>query len=176
MSNRPVSRNRWRIALLALGLLCVGGAALIAALALGAADPSRAPRLILDTITPSVSNPLSAPPYTLELNATNSGPPESAWGLWVGADENDALVFLIDNQGYVSVAHGVERDWSQFIHLRPQTNALTLNVEADGSATFRVNGEIAWRGSIETMPESRWGIATEKQPQLDWNNVRVFAS
>ncbi len=150
--------------------------ALMIALSVGAADPPRAPQLMLDTIAPAPINPLPAPPYTLEVSATNSGPPDSAWGFWIGADESDALVCLIDGQGYRSVAHGVERDWSQFIHLKPQTNGLYLNVEASQSATFRINGEIVWRGSIASTSENRWGIAADAAPQLNGLRVRVFAS
>ncbi len=174
MSNAPVSRRKWQTALTVLMLISVGGAALAAALAFGLADPPRAAILSLDTTAPASSNPLPAPPYTLEVTATSGGPADSAWGIWLGADEDSALNFLIDRQGYLSVEHGSERDWKQFIHLKPQTNVLYLNVDASGATTFRINGEIAWRGEIPSA--ANWGLAADGQPQLSQTRAQVFSA
>jgi hypothetical protein len=109
--------------------------------------------------------------YTLELTARNDGPPESAWGIRLASVE-ETLAILIDNQGYLSVSSDDKLHWAEFPHIRPfGDNQIYLHVERGGTATLRINHEIAWEGAVKART---WETAEHHQPALDWQTIALY--
>ncbi|MBI5669276.1 MAG: hypothetical protein HZC41_14830 [Chloroflexi bacterium] len=190
-STDSVPPRQWRQALALLALVIVSGAALAVALALGLADPPRAGSLAWETTSMDVSWPLDkdlggnprlwvlrapveahAPPFTIEIEATVLNLESSAWGLWVETRHAEYL-FLVGYEDYVST--GTMLDWRNFIHIRPDTNQLYLHIEQNGMTTFRVNGEIAWRGQLDLPDTPLWGLATFTNTRFDLRSARLYA-
>jgi hypothetical protein len=62
-----------------------------------------------------------------------------------GIESSNFSVWLYAN-GYFAVNHG---DRIEFIHLRPETNTLSLTFEAANRVRVWLNAEVAWSGTIE---------------------------
>jgi hypothetical protein len=187
MSTSMAPRNKWRFALTTL-LLTIGiSTSVIVTLSLGAADPPRAPTLIvrydnIDTfarraranhIQVADAGLLPPLPLTIDVSASNLASEDSGWGVWVQAASADH-VFLVDKQGYASISYSDHFNWAEFIHIQPVTNRLYLYMDGSMQATFRINDEIAWTGALEISSESHWGIASYNNPQLMWNDIRLY--
>lgn len=177
-----ISPLKWRLSLAALLLTLIGGAAPVALLASGCADPPRAPRLIIDlssteglatTDGRTLVGSLRAVsfPITIEVTAASDAA-SAAWGLWLYA-EDGRHVFRVWGDGYWSMAQ--DGGWQPFIHIMPGENALYLHIEPNGSATFRINDEIAWTGSLP-LHLLEWGVIRPLDSAIDWNNVRLFTN
>jgi hypothetical protein len=181
MSTDSIHPGKWRLALLMLIFTLIGGAVLVTLLALGLGDPPSAGELAWQTKTDQdwqrhrdfgetvlTIAPVRLPeaPFTLELQASNHGVSDSAWGMWI---ETTAGIWtmLVSNEGYMSVSNDEQPHWAGFIHIRSETNKVYLHVEGDHMATVRINDEIAWRGRLAT--ESEWGIARFRRPDLGWD-------
>lgn len=186
-----VPSRQWRLAVMLLLVVIAGGAAVILALALRLADPPRAGAMVWETTSMDVGWPLirdlggsprlwlkrapfetRSPPFTIEIEANVSNTDSSAWGLWIETQPGHSL-FLAGHGGYISAGMGL--DWRGFIHVRPETNHLYLYVEADGAATFRVNGEIAWRGRLDLPAQPAWGLATFTDARFDLRYACLYA-
>lgn len=154
---------RWRLVLLAWAVLLVGGAALVAALALGVADPPCMRASVVDVDAAAWSDNvheddstyygatamLSPAPFTLALRR---GSTDAAWGIWI--DTTDArFAALVTGDGYLSVDDG--GTWREFPHIRREVNTLCLAVRREES-TLYVNNEVAWRGAIR-VGSGEWG-------------------
>ncbi len=140
----------WRAAWILLLVVVVGGAITAVLLAGGAADPPRAGPLIWQW-QPNTSpyyTPIVLPafPYTLEVTGQAAVP----WEIrFTGPDT--VFSILIDPRGFFAVPP-FQADSIPFMHIRPESNTVALNVETSGQATLLINEEIAWRG---TIPEAR---------------------
>ncbi len=191
-ADAPVSPARWRLVLFILAVTLLGGAALALILALGAADPPRAPRLALnlradDDLTDAgtfdgarlLAFPLDlTPPFTIEVEASNSGAAGSAWGIWLRIANPDGsprdLPMLVDNQGYALAAlDSPVLQHHQFIHIQPGSNRLYLHVDQANAAVFRINDEIfatiLLPGTVEAA-----GVALDGSPALDWRSIKTY--
>jgi hypothetical protein len=183
-----VPEHRWRLALAVLAGVLLGGVALLAALALGTANPPRASRLIFQTTNIAgwqklemdgntheavASIPLPPPPFTLELAATNAGSHNSAWGVWLVTGEGTWRV-LLNRNGYASITHDAFPDWFEFIHISPHNNRLYIHAETDGATTARINSESVWQGKF--IPGTQWGVLFYRKPALDWQYVTLHAN
>ncbi len=185
-----VPPRHWRLSLALLLLVIVGGIVLAVALALGLADPPRAGALVWETTSMDVGWPLvkdlggsprlwlkrtraetRSPPFTIEIEADVSNTDSSAWGLWVETQRDDVL-FLVGYGDYIST--GSSLDWRNFIHVQPRINHLYLNIEPDGMTTFRVNGEIAWRGQLDFPDTPSWGLTTFTDARFDLHYARLY--
>lgn len=188
MSTATVHPRQWRLTLSVLLFTMIAGAALLTALALGIADPPRVgQRIWQSTVTDNwplyhttaeadlylSPSPLPQPPFTLEITAANHGIPLSAWGIWLEADK-DISWMLVSNEGYVSFSADDHPHWTEFFHTRPITNKLYVHAEANNNATFRVNDEIAWTGTLITS--ANWGIAFFRNPDVQWDTISMYAS
>lgn len=190
-STNTVPPRQWGLALALLVLVFVGGAMLAVALALGVADPPRGGVLVWETTSMEVGWPLDkdlggnprlwlkrarsetrSPPFTIEIEANVLNTDSSAWGLWVETQHDPAL-FLVGYGDYVST--GAALDWRNFIHVRPDTNHLYLNVEQNGMTTFRINHEIAWSGQLDFPETPSWGLATFTDARFDLRYARLYA-
>jgi hypothetical protein len=184
VSTARVAKHKWYLALALLVCVLCGGGLIMIVLALGYANPLRGAYLVLELQQPPVEvqtvggmsfrqiRSLPPPPFTLEVSATMTDSAE--WGIWLGALPLPQRRFLIDGEGYIGAGSPDSLEWHQFIHARPDTNLIYLHVNADDQATFRVNEEIAWTGSIsETLPE--WGLVNIDGANIQWNSIRVYA-
>jgi hypothetical protein len=185
--HRSVSTiNRWRIILIGLAALVIGGVILMLLLAGGLADPPRVGSLRWQVDAPGnwpitainaeiryQQAPVPLPDsFTLELSAQNSGLDDSAWGIWLD-QAHQSFIILVDNQGYYAITAD-QPDWAQFRHIRRDAiNSLYLHVQSDGTATLRINNEIAWEGPLDA---AAWGIALYRQPQLSWGGMALYSS
>lgn len=192
-STQLVSRFKWWVVVATLVLTVVGGIGLTIILANGAANPPRAAVLIREMIDDSMlsavgsigdvelhgeESPLIAP-FTIEMNASNNGASDSAWGIWLRVLDRENIqdwsqwwVWLVDNQGYMSTDQPLS--WSEFLHIQPRNeNKLSLHIEATGTTTFRINNEVAWTGELPAE-HFQWGIAYYHNPQLIWGGIRLF--
>lgn len=182
----PPEQRRWQFALALLAFTLAVGAIITAALALGAADPVLAGRLVLnlntaDDLTPAGSigdvdlrafPDALTPPFAVEIEAANTGSESSAWGVWL-RDGARTLPFLIDNRGYVLSATGdLGLEHFQFIHARRGDSRLTVEVSANGAATVRINDEVfttfALAGAISG------GTATYDTPNIQWQTLKIY--
>jgi len=123
----------WNILLIALAVVIVIGLGLVAILARGAADPPRDNLTILE-FTPDGT---AHTPFTLETTAD---------GFTLTCGESVSLTFQVRLDGYFSVAEAFP-NWSGFHHITRERNTLNLHVDATGEMIFRINQEIAWRGT-----------------------------
>src|SRR5690606_18055526 len=192
-STQLVSRFKWWVVVATLVLTVVGGIGLTIILANGAANPPRAAVLIREMIDDAMlsafgsigdvelhgeESPLIAP-FTIEMNASNNGASDSAWGIWLRVLDRENIqdwsqwwVWLVDNQGYMSTDQPLS--WSEFLHIHPRNeNTLSLQIEATGTTTFRINNEVAWTGELPAE-HFQWGIAYYHNPQLIWGGIRLF--
>ena len=180
-----VDARQWRIAVFALALTLIGGAALAVALLIGAADPPRAAILVLnlnsaDSLTPAGSSgdvrllALPAdltPPFTIEMEASNSGAGGSAWGVWL-RDGATVYPMLIDTQGYVlSATETTPLQHQQFPFIQPNDNRLYVNFDG-GSAVFRINEEVFTTLPLDAIQAG--GLALYGAPNLDWKSIKVY--
>jgi hypothetical protein len=152
----------WRGARTAFIALLTFGAAMIILLYVGLADPPRAGPLVR-RIGPLANAPvpanyttelhspiaLSNRPYTLEIEATVTG---ATWGITF--DDVTHFGIDVDGRGFFSV-RPFQPDSTPFIHIRPESNKIALNVETSGQATLRINDEIAWRGKVPVAASVR---------------------
>jgi hypothetical protein len=188
-SPQPVSTFKWRLTLaLAAGTLMTV-VVMVIVLALGAADPPRGAELLWRTSSADdwqmgdgwddfqlfdAPLPLSAPPFTLELTAANSGTPDSAWGISIQTLEG-RWTAVISREGYVSLTTSPQPSWAEFLHIqRSGENKLYLHVEANGQATLRINDEVAWESHLSVSEGAIWSLAQYRQPKLDWNLIAVY--
>jgi hypothetical protein len=108
----------------------------------------------------------------VEITATNHGLPQSAWGIWLEADDSTVWM-LVSNEGYLSISTDEIPHWSEFFHIRPTTNKLYLHAESNNSFTFRVNDEIAWTGALATGVN--WGVILYRDPDIQWDTISMYA-
>lgn len=189
MSTQIIAARKWRIAIVSLAVLLLAGTVLIVLIAAGIGNPPRAANLTFSAANPeAIGAPMQSGgfthypgtlldtlPATLILQATQRGETESAWGIWLETSANEPpLYLLIDGQGYTAAGMLPELEWRQFIHLRPDTNTLYLHIDAERHATFRINDEIAWTGSLADGQAIHWGIALQNNPRLEWHAIRVY--
>lgn len=183
-----VSARQWRVAVLLTLAIVFGGAGLAILLALGLADPPRAGSLRWqaselsgwlsqtagDLILYTAPLSITQMPVTLEISAENQGSSTSAWGIWLQG-EGRRWFTLVSNEGYLSVSGTARPAWAEFLHIRRgELNTLYLHVEADGTATLRINAEIAWSGRLTLSDEGVWGIAASLQAVLDVLQAAVY--
>jgi hypothetical protein len=163
LMSTPLPPLLWRLGLLALVLVVLGGAGVATAIALGAGDPACG-RVPLTAVEPDVTY-LQTAPYAFEVAASNSGDFESAWGVQIGG-----WTALISSDGYVSTTDDGTRDWRQFPHIRSGRNALCMVIAADASATLYINREVAWRGQLADAHQ--WMAVTEGAVRMTWFTAR----
>lgn len=190
-----VSRRQWQIGLFAFALTLIVGAALALALLAGAANSPRAAMLI-DTLSFSDLMPPPdevgegvrlyrlpiydfRPPFTIEMEARSIGESGSAWGLWlhVRALQADSRRFaaLIDKQGYMLSASGdLSVEHVEFMHIRPDTNRLSVHLSSDNQITFRVNDEIFRAYDFPTAVIGESGVALYGVPQLADDTIKIY--
>jgi hypothetical protein len=176
VSTISADERRGRIVLAVLMLALLGGAAAALAIAAGMADPPRASEQARDFIPAeaAVGIAIDALPLTIEAEASLSGDPRSAWGLWLQSTNGQRYRFLIDGFGYIAAGDEAEPRWRPFPHTRRGApNMLYLHVEASGLTTFRINREIAWRDRLDRI--QRWGIDEVDAPSLVWRRLQQFA-
>lgn len=167
------------------------GAALAIVLALGTANPPRAANLVLnlhsaDDLAPAgtfedmalFALPVElTPPFTIEMQASASGNAASAWGLWlrardVNSDER-VLPMLIDNRGYALAAlTRPALQHVQFMHIRSGSNRVSVHVDSDAHATYRVNDEIF--ATLSIFGVQAGGLATRGTSNLSWDSIKVY--
>ena len=191
MSTKKVSAFRWRLALTVLLGVVFVGSVLLAVLSLGAANPPRGQsvywqanslpadwRVTTSSIVATYYRSAVALPvtrFTIELTATNNGNPDSAWGLWLQAGDSTWSI-AVDAQGYLILRTGsAAPTHTQFRHLRPKVNTISLDVQTDGSAVLRLNSEIAWTGELGRGQADLWGVMEQYDPVLKWESLRIFA-
>ncbi len=181
-SDQDVPAWLWRSAWIAfVGVFGLGITAAVL-LAGGGANPPRAGRIILNigpitgsavptNYTTEVGRPnaLPDPPYTLEVEVSNS----AAWG--VAFDDAGKFGIEIDSRGFYSVLP-LLRDSTPFIHIRPESNRIAINVEASGRATLRINDEIAWRGTAPTAASATIHITGGREQSGPFTLQRVTVS
>lgn len=175
MSTISADERRGRVALAVLMLTLLGGAAAVLAVAAGIADPPRAGEQARD-ISPAEAArgiTIDALPLTIEAEASLTGDPRSAWGLWLRSANGQHYRFLIDGLGYIAAGDEIEPRWRPFPHTRRGApNMLYLHVEVDGLTTFRVNREIAWRDRLGHI--QHWGIDESGTALLVWRRLQYF--
>ena len=177
-----LSARRWRLVVAALLFTLAAGAALVALLASGVADPPRAPRLVINlssieglatTDERTLVGSLRAVsfPITIEVTAASNNA-SATWGLWVYA-EDGLHFFRVRGDGYWSMAEN--GGWQPFIHVAPAENRLYLHIEPDASATFRINDEIAWQDSFP-LHLLEWGVIHDTSTPINWRSIRLYGS
>jgi hypothetical protein len=182
------TRFRWRAALGITLAIPVVGVVVMALLAMGVADPPRSDPLQWQTQSLAgwtstgegdyrqnaapVMLPSAA--FTLEISAVNTGPPDSAWGVYFDAEP--PLFFLVDNQGYFSATETLaEPDWRPFIHICPNTlNKLYILRESNGTLILRINDEIAWADTTQDVAAHPWGIIQYRQAAVAWDSIDLY--
>lgn len=184
-STQVVPPRKWRLALISLALTLLGGVILIVALANGAGNLVYPPRLIID-LDSDANLPLFPPdqllvsslsseqaPIVIEVSASAQSL-TADWGIWIRT-QNGILPFRLRSDGYFSLTPGF--GWQQFIHIRPQTNTLTLSISPHPNryGTLRINQEIAWSGSIAANV-SEWGILRPENDRITWHSIRLYIS
>lgn len=183
-------RRWWIFAWVLIAGSLLGGLTLLIALAFGAANPPVEDRLQAQFTHPDdwpltrhttdlgyylAPAVLPSGGFTLQASAINTGPPDSAWGLWL-AGETDVLVILLNNEGYLSVTRNDGRAWQGFPHSRPgQPNQIALTVTETNAASLRINDELAWSGIFTPVEGAQWGILYDHQPQMTGSSVLIFA-
>ena len=186
MSTDSLHPGKWRLALLMLMFTVIGGAGVVILLALGLADPPRAGSLVWRSDSDQDWQPyreideaalynapirLPEAPFTLELQASNQGASDSAWGIWIRTTDGIRII-VVSREGYLSISSDERPHWAGFIHIGSETNKLYLNVESDHYATLRINDEIGWTGRLVTTNE--WGVVRFRQPDLIWDGWRCM--
>ena len=185
------------IALLALALTLAIGVGAAWALARGAADPPRAPVLMLnenrqDRLVPAATlngvrlyHLADAPiidslPFTIELEAVNEGEPRSAWGVWITPgrlESGDGLPIMISDQGYIlSPLDSTALEQAQFMHISAAHNRLTLHVDAEGNMTLRVNDEVVRALDRHVTLPLDYGVALLGNVRLQAFSARVYTT
>lgn len=186
LSIETVPPIMWLFTLIVLAVLIIGGGILIVLLASGMADPPRAGLLQWSIATaddwPLIQEsadfrlyhaPTALPnlPFTLELTANNEGELDSGWGLWIGS-----WSILISREGYFSISGDEKPHWAEFIHIRQSgDNKLYLDIQQNGTATLRINDEIAWTGDISISEDAAWGVVYYRHPEINWKSIEIFA-
>ena len=195
MSMQAVPDSKWRIALFSLALTLLIGTGLAWVLARGAADPPRAPRLVLNenrcdrlglagaAADARLYRLADAPaleglPFTIEVTAINEGEPRSAWGVWIGdAGAGDVLLLLVSDQGYVlSALDSPTLQHHQFMHISAVENHLSLHAGEDSKLTFRVNDEEFATVELSHVFPLDYGIVLLGEAHLASFEFRVYAA
>lgn len=182
------TRERWigRLLWAALAAVVIGGSAIAAVLAFGAADPPRAGPLYTEftssgpqKITVGGKIRLPPPPYTLEITAEL--PPNSDGLAWWGVNFGGGkLAISLSADAYFTMPPVIP-DWQSFFHIQPpgKTNRLYLNVHSSGRATLRFNGEIAWEGTLSMLFETPDFLIASSSPHqeslLIVHRIAIFA-
>lgn len=181
--------SAWRAARLLLTLTLIAGAATGLLTAAGAFDPPRAAALVGDFGSPwelplhqvdegyqdfgLAEAPMDR--VTLDVGADFAGS-AGQWGLWLNASIDGTPVkttLLIRPDGYLSISESRQSDWRPFIHLRPGSNYLTLDIESNRRVTLRINSEIAWSAQADSWAAA--GLAVYNNDQLTWEHIRLYA-
>ncbi|MEP7289205.1 MAG: hypothetical protein ABI947_25930 [Chloroflexota bacterium] len=150
-----MQRTAWSIF---IGVLIIGVITVIL-LASGAADPPKAGLLIWDSgpftaqVNPKQSVsltdtfPLPYAAYTLEVTGSLSHTSDSlaAWGIAFADTAHVPFSVFVNGYRFFSMSPA-QPDFTPFIHLRADSNKITLDVDKSGWAVVRLNDEIAWRG------------------------------
>lgn len=159
----------WRLVRAALAGVIFLGVAGVLALIAGAADPQRAGPLVqelgpLPEIAVSarsdfaLNNPieLPAPPFTLEITArlAAKSDPAAAWGLQF---DSATTGIMLNGYRFMAVLPG---DLMPFIHVRGlgESNKITLDVDSQNQASFRINDELAWRGIMPVLHSAKIAV------------------
>lgn len=182
--------------MLSLAGTLIASAGLALVLALGAANPPRAAHLVLnlrsaDDLAPAgtlgdvrlFAFPVDdlTSPFTVELEASASGSPSSAWGIWLRVSDHSGnlrdLPMLIDNQGYVVAAlTSPTLQHQQFIHVQPGSNHLYVHVEKNDTAVFRINDEIFASVPLPATSVQAVGLALSGELQVNWKSIKIYTS
>jgi hypothetical protein len=177
-----VSRFKWRVVLAGLLLTIVGGIVMIISLLQGLGDPIYAPQLVVDLTSDEELEVVSPPnilrvaslsdeqlPITIEVIGNTSSESATVWGIWI--QSSSALYLLqIRSDGYFSA---IPSGWQEFIHIQPNENRLYLHIEPDENATFRINDEIAWIGTLQ--PDLMgWGVVRPINSPIGWRYIRLY--
>ncbi len=190
---QAVPDSKWRIALFSLALTLTLGVGLAWVLARGAADPPRAPQVVLNenrfdrlvlagaSADARLYRLADVPafeglPFTIEVTAINEGEPRSAWGIWIGdARAADVLLLLVSDQGYVlSGLDSPTLQHHQFMHISAVENRLTLHAGEDSGLTFRVNDEVFRTLELSSGVPLDYGVALLGEAQLASFEFRVY--
>jgi hypothetical protein len=155
----------WRMTWIALLLMVVGGMVTIIVLSAGAANPPKAGPLAFEEdgttkvlavpgqmVPVGIIIPVPSQPYTLEVTSqfTADTDPTGAWGIVFEREmpQPDPFLVMLNGYQFLKVAPS-KPDFTPFIHVRAngQPNMLDITTRPDGTATLRVNDEIAWTGA-----------------------------
>ncbi len=188
-----VSPAKWRIVISALALAAIIGAVTAVALLLGAGDPPHAPKLVLNLDSAASLTPAGSfddaqlfalpvdliPPFTIEMEASNSGATGSAWGVWLRVSDHYGnlrdLPMLIDNQGYaVAALTTSDLQHQESIHIQPGGNRLYLHVDPTGTAVFRINDEIFATVPLPVTTVEAAGLALYGDTGLRWKTIQIY--
>jgi hypothetical protein len=182
-------RAPWRAALIALNLTLLVGTAVWLLAAAGAFDPPRAGLLVGDFGSPEelplhqadegfhyyglAEAPMGRVTLDVQADFTDSA---GQWGFWLNAVIDEAAVkttLLIRPDGYLSISPSDQPDWRPFMHLRHDTNHLTLDIDSTLRATLRINSEIAWSAQLESWVGA--GLVVSSVDQLTWEHIRLYS-
>lgn len=191
-----VPRTKWRLGLSALAITAIFYALILLATLFGVGEPPRAARLyrefdvneavkqtaiqndtlliweFVGNLSPSFIDDI--PPFTVEMQAENTGAADSSWGFQI-VTAGASRAFLVRSDGYLSVADTQAFDWREFIHIREDANQLYLHFNEIGNAHVRINGEIAWSGHLPINKDFfRTAVAYVRNPQLRVDYLRIY--
>ncbi len=190
--DNPVSPRKWNLALLALAFTVFGGAALAFALLLGAANPPHAANLVYNARNAddfvhawdyaagqvfALPNRTLSPPLTIEMEASNSGATDSAWGLAFSSDsgKDAAPPVMIGNRGYlVTRVDAFDYAHLQFPHLKTGMNRISAHIDASGLATFRINDEQLRQQSVSPVSGFTVFLYFYGEAELTWESIRIY--
>lgn len=86
-------------------------------------------------------------PYMIEARWDSPEATLSRWGFWLEDTSGEQYQRLVDETGAISTS--TDAGWQPFIHIRPSSNVLLIQVE-DDALIWRINGEIASTASLQT--------------------------
>ena len=186
-STTLATSKRWRIVLLALALIVIGGVALAIALLLGVSNPPHASHLKI--ISSADLEQLFGTNYYLAADLRSESLPitfevearvkdSDSWGLLLATGATLSM-FYIRNDGYFRTQ---STDWQSLNYIHSGFNKLELNISSDNwqadfpsdyHVTFRINDESAWRGAIP--PDFGFaGVIAPIGGNVEWKSIKVY--
>lgn len=197
MNNADLPPHWLKPAALAVMFSAIGAVTLILVLVLlGIADPKPLGKLTLDDNQPielstTAGHTIYQPalnvvqcPCTIETTMQQAdGAPTAAYGLWWRT--NDALtVTALNGNAYYAVfddSFNYQSEWQRFPWLLPQTesNRLRIDLNSDGTATLRLNDEVAASFTWSTLSPIEVGFyaqTTEGITSVRVNRLRIWSS
>lgn len=127
------------------GVVLAGGALVMIALLMGAADP--------------------ASEHAIIVEFRSLGTQDSAAGFRIETD-NGAYTILVTRDGYLSIS-AQDPDWRAFPHIAVQRNRLLLDPgEGERATVLYINGERAWQGITGVI--QRCNIVARGNADVQW--------